>query len=286
MALPQQRYALDSSKNYPFVQSTEEHQRLNVQAAAINDAMFNEISHAPMESPTKILDVGCGTGIQTVLLAKLYPQATVIGIDPNAVPDNHEKPENVKYILGKIEDLTGDHALLQWETFDLVYQRYLIFGITNWTKHIELLRSLLRPKGWIEIQEAANIDVYDENNEIVSSTWRFPAVIERDAAARGIDWRIAEKLPAILPDAGFENVRSKSFPHPYRPGWEVRPETHRLGEYASWAVPPMFEMLIRRAGRAELGEDRDELLQEVHEKMLQGPIGLHWKIYVTVGRKT
>jgi len=36
---------------------------------------------APLKSPQRILDIGCGTGIWTVDIADQYPSAQVIGTD-------------------------------------------------------------------------------------------------------------------------------------------------------------------------------------------------------------
>lgn len=281
MASSDQPYRLDQSKDYPFVQSTEEHDRLNEQSLAINEVLSGKISHAPLESPTKILDVGCGTGIQTMLLAELYPDAMVIGIDPNPVPTNSDKPNNVVYVLGKIEELAGKHELLQPGSFDLVYQRYIVMVISDWTRHIEGMRSLLKPNGWIECQESNFCDVYDANNCLISSDWRFPLVYERGGSERGMDFRIGSKLRALVPNLGFTDVASNHFPQPWLPGYTE--ETERLGRYGKWAAPPMINMLIRRSVKSD--EDAEELIREADEKMLRGPIGTHIKIYVTVGRK-
>ena len=284
MSLPQQSYGLDSSKDYPFVQSTEEHDRLDQQSIGINELMFGRFSHAPLESPMKILDVGCGTGIQTMLLAKLYPNAMIIGIDPNVVPNNPDKPDNVVYLLGKIEELAGKHEQLQAESFDLVYQRYLVMVVADWTAHIELTRSLLKPHGWFESQETSFYDVYNAQERLISSDWRFPSICLRDSEERQIDFRIGNKLSQILPTIGFDNVLSEAYPMPFRPGWKENPQTEGIGRYHEWACPPLMHMLARRAA-ARSGDDPDELIQESDEKLLQGPIGTHCKLNVTVGRK-
>lgn len=58
MAKPELSFQLDASRKYPFVDSTEEHARLNEQSAALNEAMLGKFSLAPLHKPQKILDVG------------------------------------------------------------------------------------------------------------------------------------------------------------------------------------------------------------------------------------
>ncbi|HEU4510680.1 MAG TPA: class I SAM-dependent methyltransferase [Pyrinomonadaceae bacterium] len=41
------------------------------------------ISHAKIEAHQHILDIGCGTGTFVVLLKRQYPQARVVGLDPD-----------------------------------------------------------------------------------------------------------------------------------------------------------------------------------------------------------
>lgn len=278
-------YSLDSSKDYPFVPSTAEHHRLNEQSTALNELMFNKITHAPLHSPTKILDVGCGTGIQTRLLAKLYPEALVVGVDEDPIPDDVDEPGNVRFVGGKVEELVGKHDLLQAETFDLLYQRYLVMNVSDWQAHTEQLRTLLKPGGWFESQESQFFDVFNEHGELVSADWRFSAAIRRSTKSIGYDVDIGANMPSILAGAGFDEISTTSYPVLWRSGWNAKPETEKLGRYHEWAAPSTLHMFIRRSVLPDAGEDAEELVREFDDKMLNGPIGTHSKFHVTIARK-
>lgn len=119
-----------------------EHARLNDQAAGFMELMKGKIIHAPLENPTKILDVGCGTGIITRQLGLLYPSATIYGVDISPVPPPTESdaisstPPNVRYITGEIRQLTNNDERLNAGYFDCVFQRLLVFGITYWQSYV------------------------------------------------------------------------------------------------------------------------------------------------------
>ena len=52
MSSTQMTFCPDSSQDYPLVPSTEEHRRLDEQNSALNELMFDKISHAPLKTLT------------------------------------------------------------------------------------------------------------------------------------------------------------------------------------------------------------------------------------------
>ena len=277
-------FDIDLSKDYPFTPSTEEHRRLEEQSAALNDILFGKVSRAPVEKPKNILDVGCGTGIQTVLLAEMYPDATVVGLDYSPVPDIHPKPSNVVYVLGRLEDLIDKHPLLKTGTFDLVYHRMLILAITHWSEYVARARSLLKPGGYIECQEGNNFSPCDGQGNDLMDSLKWPKVAARRSLSRGLDIRIALNLPRILRIHGFDSVQDDTFPMAYRPDWEDRPETSRFGRYWSAQAPRMIKMHLEQGAGDD--EDPDALWQEAKESCLEGEVDIHDKFHVIVAKKS
>lgn len=90
---------------------------------------FKKLKH----EPTTILDVGCGGGDFTRLLAKKYPQAEVVGIDYSkaAIEYAKEQPQNVKLpnLTFKVPDTLELNAPLK--SFDVVTATLVCHHMTD-----------------------------------------------------------------------------------------------------------------------------------------------------------
>ena len=83
---------------------------------------------APLVTKTtqSILDVGCGSGIITATLSKLYPNISITGLDLSEERFNHEKQahsnlENLTFVQANAEKMPFDN-----EQFDIVFIRFLL----------------------------------------------------------------------------------------------------------------------------------------------------------------
>jgi trans-aconitate methyltransferase len=91
--------------------------------------MYGYAFHAPVERPSRVLEVGAGTGYVTRQLASTFPDAEVIGLDLSAIPKG-EKTTAV-FVQGDIMD---DGAVAG--PFDFIYSRMLVYGIRDWPAYI------------------------------------------------------------------------------------------------------------------------------------------------------
>jgi len=109
-----------------------------------------------LTSKSKIADIGCGTGGQTMVLAK-YAPGHITGIDLfpafidifNRTARNQHFQDRVKGIIGSMDDLPFKN-----EEFDLIWSEGAIYnigfeqGINEWYK-------FLKPGGHIAVSEAS-----------------------------------------------------------------------------------------------------------------------------------
>ena len=80
-------------------------------------------------------------------LGVTFPSVKVYGIDLSPVPPLRSKLENIEFIQGDVFDLTATDSdeRLQNGTFDYVFSRALMGGITDWERYVKLCVSLAKP---------------------------------------------------------------------------------------------------------------------------------------------
>jgi hypothetical protein len=112
-------------------------------------------------------------------LGAAFPDAKVYGIDLTPVPALRPKLENIEYIEGNVFELTspGVDTRIEKGSFDYVFSRFLMAGMTEWERYVKLCAALTKPgvshlhpppsptddrsrpqqltrrKGWVEMQE-------------------------------------------------------------------------------------------------------------------------------------
>lgn len=290
-------YMFDSKKQ-------TELQRLDEQHHCLLSITGNRLVHAPIQRPKKILDIGCGTGIATVALAKEFPEAEVIGLDINPVPPIHEKPSNVTYIQTRIEDVVAkldgsneskaenetdsETSKLQSESFDYIFGRYLMLAVSNWPAFTRACTNLLSPGGWLEVQEIAALDFYNAASPLrpISSDWEWPDVINASGLKSGVDHNIGKNLHSHFLSSGLNSVSSEHYPawgYPY----PAKPESERMGTYHRSFSAPFYPVLMKTHAKGypeEQVERWEKHINEVWGGNVAGE-GFHYRFYTVCGRK-
>ncbi len=114
------------------------------------------LSHVPLEAPVKILDIGCGPGNSTQVLAQRYPNAKIIGIDSseNMIAAARKNCPQLEFRLcdasSELETLGND--------FDLVFSNACIQWIENHDRIIPYWMSVLKSGGALAVQTPMNSD--------------------------------------------------------------------------------------------------------------------------------
>ena|SRR5215471_1697925 len=106
---------------YMLPNDEEEHQRLdNLHFVSRTLGGGNVLVPFPVP-PTNILDIGAGSGIWCVEVAKEYPSACIQGIDISPI-DRPDIPENCKFFVANLDDgLKFDN-----DSMDLVNSRLCV----------------------------------------------------------------------------------------------------------------------------------------------------------------
>ena len=196
----------------------------------ITRLLGDRLYEAPIQNPSRILDVGTGTGIWAIDMADDFPAAEVIGFDISPIQPAWVPP-NCQFHI--------DDAQIEWTwapgSFDFVHIRMLYGCIDDWTAlYREAYRSLA-PGGYLENFEL-NINLQSDLPEVrddpdhIFKQWAdvfFEAFDRLGKTARiGLDGR----MRAFMEEAGFEHIVERNFHLPCG-GWSSDPRLKEVGQY-------------------------------------------------------
>lgn len=135
------------------------------------------INRIDKENPLKIIDIGCGPGNSTEVLAKRFPNAKILGADnsPNMIEAAEKKYPNLQFVLC---DASKDLISLD-NDFDIVFSNACIQWIPNHNELLKNMMGLLRQGGVLAVQTPMNYNepIHQIIGEVsASEKWasRFP----------------------------------------------------------------------------------------------------------------
>jgi 2-polyprenyl-3-methyl-5-hydroxy-6-metoxy-1,4-benzoquinol methylase len=115
----------------------------------------------------RALDVGCGSGRVCIALAKAFPQAQVVGIDPDQ--ESIRRAKAAAPGLNFLAKTTAD--LERGAGFDLVTLCDALHDLAEPLKTLEQIRALLKPDGALFIVEPKAADRLEDNRNPVAATF-------------------------------------------------------------------------------------------------------------------
>lgn len=250
--------------------------------------MHNKPFHAPVTAPRRILDIGCGTGAMTYVLATAFPDAQVIGLDISPVPeDRYGRVPNLTYVQGDVVTIGESDERFAEGGFDYVFHRLLFLGMTDWEGYAAKVARLLAPGGWAEMQDY-DMTIYDGEGEDVSGQWWHWTAFREDAAAMGLDMEVGRKLESLMRGAGLQAVEKKMYDVPCT-YWDDMPE--HLKPVGKHMGGMMYQdgyaraLMTRVCGGRRGEEELERMIVAGNEKYQSVKAGDHAKMGVAWGRK-
>ncbi|EME42937.1 hypothetical protein DOTSEDRAFT_24936 [Dothistroma septosporum NZE10] len=275
----------ETSSPYPLPNDATEHERLDLQNLAFNELMHGKPIHAPLTTPMRMLDIGCGTGFMLKHFASTFPSAeTVLGIDLSPGL-NGAIPPNVSSLKGDFHTLIShNHPSLQPTTFDYIFSRVLAYGMTDWPGYIRKAASLLKPGGWLEIHEI-DFDFFDEDLNPMSSSVSWHDSYVQTFARRGADLHAGRKVEGLIQEAGLEEVRVERYRLVFGP-WRGHPEADMMAAYAPKYLPDAMGVGFEgMSAGVRSTVEIDEVKAAIRRDLGKSGCGLHIPLYVVWGRK-
>lgn len=189
-------------------------ERNDIQHAKYLLLLHDRLCMTELDSPTRILDVGTGTGIWAIDMGDLHPQAEVIGTDIAPVQPSWVPP-NVRFVIEDAED----HWTFTPGSFDFVYSRETIFAIRDWPRLISQAWTALKPGGLLELASTSPRTHCDDGSIDLSTSYFVQTVNSyyEMATAMGTSLDAPYSWAEQMRAAGFVDVQEHNFKMPMGP---------------------------------------------------------------------
>jgi SAM-dependent methyltransferase len=209
---------------------------------------------AGIERGMRVADLGCGVGMVTQLLAELVgPTGEVVGVDFSGAQIAQAREllpseiSNVRFI-----EASATNTRLAWESFDLVYCRFLLIHLTEPELALREMHNLLKLNGILVCEDG---DLTSAGSEPPSKLSAFSDLFGRLGPIWGVDYTLGRRLFHLVLAANFSRPEI-TFNQPV----VARGENKRL-----------LELSVAEAGSAFLAaglttsEELDQTLAEMRQ---------------------
>ena len=165
------------------------------------------LAEVPIPREARVLDMGCGTGVLTRLLAKQPGVASVVGVDP--APALLAKARNAAAALPNVSFREGDGRSLPFDqaSFDLVASDSMLSHVPAPERALEEAFLVLRPGGCLAVFDGD----YATTTVALGDHDPLQVCVDAMMANSVTDRRIMRRLAAIVAAAGFGIVSFRSF---------------------------------------------------------------------------
>jgi len=139
-----------SDQSLPYViHSDEECERLELQARLAN--IEKHLRHLPIAGAHRVLDVGCGSGSMSRLIARSFPEVEVVGVDVREQYLDYARARAREEGLHNLTFERGDVFALPFPdaSFDLVWSKYLLQWLREPKTALAEFKRLVKPGGHV-----------------------------------------------------------------------------------------------------------------------------------------
>ena len=192
--------------NRAYVHGYDEREstRLQDQARSVVDLFHSDTRYPEGAS---VLEAGCGTGAQTVTLARNSPGARFTSIDHSLKSLNEAKSRVAAAGLKNVELRREDIFNLPYApaSFDHVFVCFVLEHLAKPLDALHALKKVLKPGGTITVLEGDHGSTYFHPDNALAHR-AIQCLVDLQAQGGG-NANIGRQLYPLLRDAGFDEVR-------------------------------------------------------------------------------
>ena len=196
----------DAPDRYAIRGGREGKKRLDLLARVLLPTTTQLFDRVGLIRGMKCLDVGCGGGHVTILMARIVgPEGCVIGTDADAEILGLAREDAEAAELTNVTFRQLDACARLWhEEFDITYARFLLSHLNERETCLAAMVEACAPGGTIVIEDTdfAGSFCYP----MCAAYERYTELYQELLQRRGGDSNIGPKLPVLLRQAGIERV--------------------------------------------------------------------------------
>lgn len=190
--------------DYVHGYDVRENIRLQDQAATLV-----ELLHADTAYPagSRVLEVGCGVGAQTVTLAQKSPgaQITSVDISESSVAEARQRIEVAGYSNVKFQQGDVFHLDFELESFEHIFVCFVLEHLAQPEEALRLLQHLLKPGGTMTVIEGDHRSAYFHPDSLAAQQ-AIDCQVSLQQMAGG-NANIGRELYPLLSGAGYADIR-------------------------------------------------------------------------------
>jgi len=190
--------------DYVHGYASRENERLEDQAGALVDLLHRDTVYPPN---SKVLEVGCGVGAQTLILAQRSPEARFTSIDISA--ESIAEAQR-KVAAAGLTNVTLEQADLfalpyQPEAFNHIFVCFVLEHLSRPGEALSILKRLLKDQGTINVIEGdhASTFLYPDDGAARAA---IESLVKTQAQAGG-NANIGRQLYPLMLEAGFDQAQ-------------------------------------------------------------------------------
>ncbi|KAJ3820394.1 S-adenosyl-L-methionine-dependent methyltransferase [Lentinula raphanica] len=237
------------------------------------------LTYAPLDKPSRILELGSGTGAWSVEAARIFPEAEVIAADMSPLPETLMTPSNLSFKQMNFLEPFPFHP----GSFDVVHMRFVLIHLPKPDNYIHRLASLLRPGGWLLLEDV-NHTLLDANRPVGPGVQALYRGYREHMQKQGVDPGVGARLKNMLETSKqFGEVNEVVIPCYMNPKSTEDPALQDLGEILKYSIDGVYVGIMDKVGPA--GGITPEILRGWRKEVNDPERDLRIDMHLTWSRK-